>query len=305
MQDLIEAYNLMYQLDEVRFTTVGQPMSGGIFAPAITTPSPAAAPPPAPVLPPPAAAPAKATPTIAKVPVKPVPKLKTKAGTEYEVRTPTSAELKAAQDARKDGKSEEDVLKAAIAKGKEQPTTTTTSSTSPTTTTTSSTSQTPLTQVAQDAIDKLDKARTNSDIGNQFLKKIGRTMQQNSYDFGQMDQDQLTSLLSAYSDMYKVEEEVEEIQEEDPCWKGYTQVGMKMKGGREVPNCVPSKGVPKAKGYKKEETELEEGEVVDAYDLVLNHLMSEGFASDVESAEKMMLVMADTKIQEIVSSYLQ
>jgi hypothetical protein len=42
------------------------------------------------------------------------------------------------------------------------------------------------------------------------------------------------------------------ISEEDPCWKGYTQVGMKKKGGKEVPNCVPSKGVPKAKGYKKE-----------------------------------------------------
>ena len=23
------------------------------------------------------------------------------------------------------------------------------------------------------------------------------------------------------------------------CWKGYTAVGMKMKNGREVPNCVP------------------------------------------------------------------
>jgi len=41
------------------------------------------------------------------------------------------------------------------------------------------------------------------------------------------------------------------IEEENPCWKGYTQVGMKMKNGKEVPNCVPSKGVPKAKGYKK------------------------------------------------------
>ena len=38
----------------------------------------------------------------------------------------------------------------------------------------------------------------------------------------------------------------------DPCWTGYTQVGMKDKGGRQVPNCVPSKGVPKAKGYKEE-----------------------------------------------------
>ncbi|MFZ9317080.1 MAG: hypothetical protein ACO236_07380, partial [Candidatus Nanopelagicaceae bacterium] len=57
----------------------------------------------------------------------------------------------------------------------------------------------------------------------------------------------------------KQAEEVEYVEEkDDPCWKGYTQVGMKNKGGREVPNCVPSKGVPKAKGYK-EEVELDEG----------------------------------------------
>jgi len=60
-------------------------------------------------------------------------------------------------------------------------------------------------------------------------------------------------------------EEVEYVEEkDDPCWKGYTQVGMKKKGGREVPNCVPSKGVPKAKGYK-EETESDDlmpGEVI-------------------------------------------
>jgi len=28
---------------------------------------------------------------------------------------------------------------------------------------------------------------------------------------------------------------------EDPCWDGYEQVGMKMKKGKEVPNCVPEK----------------------------------------------------------------
>ena len=33
----------------------------------------------------------------------------------------------------------------------------------------------------------------------------------------------------------------------NPCWDGYTQVGMKMKNGKKVPNCVPEKGVPKAK----------------------------------------------------------
>ena len=50
-----------------------------------------------------------------------------------------------------------------------------------------------------------------------------------------------------------VAEILKDIQEEDPCWKGYTQVGMKDKGGKKVPNCVPSKG----KGYK-EEVEIEE-----------------------------------------------
>ena len=50
-----------------------------------------------------------------------------------------------------------------------------------------------------------------------------------------------------------VAEILKDIQEEDPCWKGYTQVGMKNKGGKKVPNCVPSKG----NGYK-EEVEIEE-----------------------------------------------
>jgi len=29
----------------------------------------------------------------------------------------------------------------------------------------------------------------------------------------------------------------------NPCWKGYKQVGMKDKGGRQVPNCVPNESV--------------------------------------------------------------
>ena len=36
----------------------------------------------------------------------------------------------------------------------------------------------------------------------------------------------------------------------DPCWKGYEKVGMKEKGGKEVPNCVPEK---KTKAPKKKE----------------------------------------------------
>jgi hypothetical protein len=54
--------------------------------------------------------------------------------------------------------------------------------------------------------------------------------------------------ISASANLAKARnEEVEEIDEvkkptgelKDACWKGYTAVGMKMKGGRKVPNCVP------------------------------------------------------------------
>ncbi len=43
----------------------------------------------------------------------------------------------------------------------------------------------------------------------------------------------------------------EEFQNESgPCWKGYKQVGMKTKGGKQVPNCV-KESVNEAKTYKK------------------------------------------------------
>jgi len=56
-----------------------------------------------------------------------------------------------------------------------------------------------------------------------------------------------------YTRLIKMEKQAKKSMSEDkdPCWKNYTQVGMKTKGGRKVPNCVPAKGVPKASGYKK------------------------------------------------------
>jgi hypothetical protein len=36
------------------------------------------------------------------------------------------------------------------------------------------------------------------------------------------------------------------IDESDPCWSGYEMIGMKKKGGKQVPNCVPIK---EAEGY--------------------------------------------------------
>lgn len=46
------------------------------------------------------------------------------------------------------------------------------------------------------------------------------------------------------SDEKQLEEEISSewnsfVLENDPCWSGYEQVGMKKKGGKQVPNCVP------------------------------------------------------------------
>jgi len=46
--------------------------------------------------------------------------------------------------------------------------------------------------------------------------------------------------------MLKFKQFINEVKEptgqlKDACWTGYTAAGMKMKGGRKVPNCVPVK----------------------------------------------------------------
>ena len=45
-----------------------------------------------------------------------------------------------------------------------------------------------------------------------------------------------------YNEQYGMDKTLEEDSDKrpgDPCWKGYKQVGMKKKNGKEVPNCVP------------------------------------------------------------------
>ena len=39
------------------------------------------------------------------------------------------------------------------------------------------------------------------------------------------------------------------VNEDNPCWDGYQQIGMKMKNGKEVPNCVPMKEVKKLREW--------------------------------------------------------
>ena len=37
---------------------------------------------------------------------------------------------------------------------------------------------------------------------------------------------------------------------EEACWTGYNQIGMKDKGGKQVPNCVPESIVKEGRGVK-------------------------------------------------------
>ena len=50
-------------------------------------------------------------------------------------------------------------------------------------------------------------------------------------------------LINYYKETYKNLKNNESVNEASPCWKGYKQVGMKDKGGRQVPNCVPNESV--------------------------------------------------------------
>ena len=84
------------------------------------------------------------------------------------------------------------------------------------------------------------------------------------------------------------------VAEEDPCWKGYTQVGMKKKGGREVPNCVPSKGVPKAKGYKEEVEQIDEISTRLAGKVVNARIERTGAAADRENKARTPQNVRDT-----------
>ena len=46
-------------------------------------------------------------------------------------------------------------------------------------------------------------------------------------------------LVRAQAQKRVLEAVAEKEKKSDPCWSGYKQIGMKSKGGRKVPNCVP------------------------------------------------------------------
>ncbi len=75
---------------------------------------------------------------------------------------------------------------------------------------------------------------------------------------------------------WKTRKEV--VSEAGPCWKGYKQVGMKNKNGREVPNCVPESVMNEASVAKLQK---DYGKVVE---LIQQHLQK--YKSAKNDAEK-------------------
>jgi hypothetical protein len=67
----------------------------------------------------------------------------------------------------------------------------------------------------------------NSNEANVAKRKLGKT----------------TELPKVKKEEKLVDKILGELQEEDPCWKGYKQVGVKKKGNRTVPNCVASEEI--------------------------------------------------------------
>ena len=86
----------------------------------------------------------------------------------------------------------------------------------------------------------------------EILKSFGKT--KNAEEAAQIFMKNLDKIKSKYDlDVDSTNEgtiRLTKLMENDPCWKGYKQVGMKDKNGREVPNCVPESvvreaGIPK------------------------------------------------------------
>lgn len=86
------------------------------------------------------------------------------------------------------------------------------------------------------------------------MKKLKSGDWETSYDLKKGKHTTITDKKTGKQRMIHVKEDValDEASLKDACWKGYEAIGMKEKGGKKVPNCVP---------VKNEEVDLEEAEI--------------------------------------------
>ena len=79
----------------------------------------------------------------------------------------------------------------------------------------------------------IDKIKDTKLTYNQKIQVVGKVMDSLGVDKGEFNK--MSSKLKG-----TMESSIKSIKEESPCWKGYKQIGMKDKGGKQVPNCVPA-----------------------------------------------------------------
>ena len=98
----------------------------------------------------------------------------------------------------------------------------------------------------------------NEELEDNFVKSIqeGRMKELHGYIEKGMSAKQIAKKMKL--DVKTIQQLMDEsINEEAPCWKGYKQVGMKKKNGKEVPNCVPmNEAELKEAGIDKSEVDL-------------------------------------------------
>jgi hypothetical protein len=100
---------------------------------------------------------------------------------------------------------------------------------------------------------EVSMANNSLDTIIKMATELKAKMGENEKDIPAWIQDHITNaenfISQASSNYHEYGQTEARIAEDSPCWKGYKQVGMKNKGGRQVPNCVPEGKVNEAGLY--------------------------------------------------------
>ena len=100
---------------------------------------------------------------------------------------------------------------------------------------------------------EVSMANNSLDTIIKMATELKSKMGENEKDIPAWIQDHITNaenFISQASSNYHEygQNEARIAEDKGPCWKGYQQIGMKEKDGRQVPNCVPNESVVKEAG---------------------------------------------------------
>lgn len=89
--------------------------------------------------------------------------------------------------------------------------------------------------------DNLDETRMPASVIKHKQKLANMTPEEKAKKFAGKSEEQLKSMARRHGYGKDSTEYSKHLtkEEKDPCWKGYEMIGMKKKGARKVPNCVP------------------------------------------------------------------